>query len=225
MKKNTNSASLRLKAEKLIEEEPSTTRHKLSETETQKLIHELEVHQIELELQNEELLVAKAQADLAAGKYVELYDFSPSGYFTLSREGEILALNLCGSIIIGKERSFIINSMFGFFVTDETKPVFNHFLENVFKSQVKESCEVILPGNNDLPMYVHLSGKVTENGEQCLMTVIDITEQKLTEKELKRKLSELEIYYELAITREHKMIALKSEINLLLERIGEKAKY
>jgi hypothetical protein len=84
---------------------------------------------------------------------------------------------------------------------------------------------VILPGISELPMCVHLSGKVTENGEQCLMTVIDITEQKLAEKELKRKLSELEIYYELAITRERKMIALKSEINLLLERMGEKAKY
>jgi hypothetical protein len=97
----------------------------------------LEVHQIELELQNEELILAKTQADIAAGKYVELYDFSPSGYFTLSREGEILALNLCGSHIIGKERSFIINSMFGFFVTDETKPVFNHFLETYLTAKLK----------------------------------------------------------------------------------------
>jgi len=53
----------------------------------------------------------------------------------------------------------------------------------------------------------------------------DITERKLIEKALKRKLSELEIYYDLAITRERKMIALKSEINLLLERLGEKLKY
>lgn len=53
----------------------------------------------------------------------------------------------------------------------------------------------------------------------------DITERKVIEKALKRKLSELEIYYDLAVTRERKMIALKSEINLLLERLGEKLKY
>jgi len=53
----------------------------------------------------------------------------------------------------------------------------------------------------------------------------DVTDRRLIEKALKRKLSELEIYYELAITRERKMIALKGEINLLLGRLGEKAKY
>ena len=53
----------------------------------------------------------------------------------------------------------------------------------------------------------------------------DITDHKQTEIALKQKLSELEIYFDLAITRERKMIALKSEINLLLERLGEKLKY
>jgi PAS domain-containing protein len=73
-----------------------------SESEKLKLIHELEVHQIELELQNEELLLAKQQADSAIQKYTELYDFSPSGYFTLSREGIIIDANLTGSTMLGK---------------------------------------------------------------------------------------------------------------------------
>jgi len=219
------SAALRLKAEKLLENEPFNESSKLSENQMYRLIHELQIHQVELELQNEELISAKLQADRSACKYAELYDFSPSGYFTLSRDGEIRSLNLCGSALIGRNRSEVIGSMFGFFVSEETRPHFNHFLEKVFSSTIKETCEVTLAGNDDQPVCVNLCGKVSENGEQCLMTIIDITEQKSSEKALKRKLGELEIYYELAITRERKMIALKSEINLLLEKLGEKLKY
>ena len=83
-----------------------------SEAEKLKLIHELEVHQIELEMQNEELLLAKLQADSAIEKYTELYDFSPSGYFTLSQDGSILDANLTGSVMLGKERSNLINTKF-----------------------------------------------------------------------------------------------------------------
>jgi hypothetical protein len=75
----------------------NTSTTKLSEAETRKLIHELKVHQIELEMQNEELIQAKRQADIYIRKYAELYDFAPSGYFTLSAEGDICELNLTGS--------------------------------------------------------------------------------------------------------------------------------
>lgn len=110
-------------------------------------------------------------------KAEKLLENEPSN-FILSREGEILALSLCGSQIISKERSLIINSMFGFLLTDDTKPVFNLFLENVFSSKVEESCEVILSAIGNSPMDVNLCGKVSENGEYCLMTLTDITEHK-----------------------------------------------
>ena len=77
--------ALRRKAEELLKKKSSALSLNLSEADTIKLIHELEVHQIELEIQNEELILSRAQAISASEKYVELYDYAPSGYFTLSR--------------------------------------------------------------------------------------------------------------------------------------------
>jgi PAS domain S-box-containing protein len=146
-----------------------------------KLTHELEVHQIELETLNAELMQSKEQKEIAAKKYTELYDFAPSGYFTLSKEGKIIELNLSGAAILDRERSLLKHSSFDFFVSKDTKPTFNSFLEKVFNSNVKEDCEVILSTSEKLPVVVSLTGVVTKNGEQCLLTMIDITERKRAE--------------------------------------------
>src|ERR1035437_5705711 len=154
--------------------------------EMMKLIEELEVYQVELEMQNEELMRAKEQAETATEKYTELYDFAPSGYFTLSKEGKIIELNLTGAKMLGKERSRLKNDMFDFFVSNDTRPIFNLFLGKVFHSKVKESCEVTLSIKDHLPMYVHLTWIVTKNGEQCLVTVVDNTEHKQAEEALRK---------------------------------------
>jgi len=188
MKKDnkSNAATLRQKAEKLLKKKLLKTSSKLAEVDTLKLIHELQVHQIELELQNEELILAKEQAEVASEKYTELYHFAPSGYFTLSEEGKIIELNFRGAKMLGKERSKLKNNRFGFFVSDDTKPIFKHFLEKVFNSNAKECCEIALSTNGNSPMYAHLNGIVTKNGEQCLITMIDITERKLTEENMQK---------------------------------------
>lgn len=137
-----------------------------SNDETLEHAYELEVHQIELELQIEALFqersVAldtsnkyKVAAEIykdACEKYTELYDFAPSGHFTLSREGEIIELNFSGSQMLGKERLFLKNRRFGIFVSNDTKPIFNHFLTRVFHSKAKETCKVTLTTNDNLPM-------------------------------------------------------------------------
>jgi PAS domain S-box-containing protein len=177
----SDSEILRQKAEELLKLKPSGLGSPISETDMLKLIHELEVHQVELEMQNEELMLAKSAAQDA----VELYDFSPMGYYTLSREGQISNANRAGSKILGKERARLINSRFGFFVSDNTKPNFNLFIENVFCSKNKEECEVTLQTSTNLPMYVHLTGIVTNKGDQCLITIEDITDRKHAEEERK----------------------------------------
>ncbi len=186
MKKNNKSGPslLRQKAEELLKRRSLKTGSALSETEKLKLIHELEVYQIELELQNEELMLAKKQSDITTEKYTELYDFAPSGYFTLSSDGKIIELNLVGANILGKERSILRKSQFGFFVSNDTKSIFNLFLRNIFDSKVKEYCEVTLQMKNNNQVHVHLTGIAAENGEQCLVTVIDITQRKMMEEEL-----------------------------------------
>ena len=172
---------LKHKTEELLEEKQSITDSKLSEVETLKLIHELEVHQIELEMQKEELMLAKDQAEIATQKYTELYDFAPTGYFTLTNSGKVVELNLAGSELLRKQRSNLLNSQFGFFISDDTKSIFNNFLDNIFTKDVKEFCEVKLFLEDGSRMNAYLTGILSKNKDQALITIVDITELKATE--------------------------------------------
>jgi len=177
MKKDnkSDSALLRQKAEELLKKKSSGTASPLSEVESLRLIHELEVHQVELEMQNEELQRARAIAEVANDKYIRLYDFAPSGYFTLSVKGEIIELNISGARMLGKDRQHLKSSLFGFFVSEETKPIFSLFLEKAFKSKSKESCEVGVLTVGGSSIYIHLVGETSENGEQCQIAAVDVT--------------------------------------------------
>jgi len=186
MKKGTKSVSgtLRQKAESLLKKKTSKMSDQLSETETLKLIHELEVHQLELELQNEELTLAKERAELAVDKYTELYDFSPSGYFTLSQRGEIIELNLKASQMLGKDRAHLINRPLGFFISDKSKPIYSIFLQKVFFAKTTETCEITLSSDVNRPVYLHLSGIADNSKEKCMITAVDITDYKEAEAQL-----------------------------------------
>jgi len=128
-------------------------------------------------------------------QYAELYNFAPSSYFTLSKEGNIIRLNLSGSQMLGKDRTDLINSRFSLFVSDETRPIFNHFLGKVLSSKTKETCEVTLSVDSHFPVEVQLSGIVSGNGENCLITAVETFDIKkiaeLNKKELQRKNEEL----------------------------------
>ena len=193
MKKTTDtSALIRHKAEEALQEKQATSPSNFSESEIIRLIHELEVHQIELEMQNEELLLAKEQAEKAAQKYAELFLYAPAGYFTLSRSGEILELNLVASQIFGIEKHALLNRQFGAFVSEDTRPIFNEFLENIFKFHTRSSCDITLDTNLKVSKYLNLSGIHKENGEECLLTVVDISQSKQMEIELSNAIAQAE---------------------------------
>jgi len=176
---------LRQKAVDIFESRPLKSAEDLAETDVLKLYHELSVHQIELELRNEELIEAKENAaKLADEKYVELYDFAPSGYLTLSEEGEIITLNLCAAKMLGKERSHLKNNAFGFLVSNETSHLFDLFLGKIFNTKSIETCELSLAGKGILVSHVLLNGMITENGKRCLVTMVDISEFKKKEAQL-----------------------------------------
>ena len=221
---NSQEAILRQRALDILGKNPLKYETQLSETNLMKLILELEVHQVELEMQNEELQLAKSDILYASIKYTELYDFAPSGYFTLSKDGEIIELNLRGASMLGKERDHLQNSQFGFFVTNNTKPIFNKFLESVFNSKTEINCVLSLLTEVNLPIEVYLNGVVTNKGKQCLITVVDITEHMMLIA-LKKKADKLEIYKQVMEGRESKMMELKKEVNEVLKKYGEEEKY
>jgi len=177
-------SNLRQKAEEILNKKKSETACYPTESQYAEVIRELEVYQIELELQNEALRHLWAKTEVINDKYTGLFDFTPTGYFMLSLEGKIIELNLSGANMLGKERLRLKNSRFIGFISDETKPIFNIFLADVFNHKTKESCEVNLSVMENRPLYVHLNGIVSENEEQCLLTVVDITERKRLEEAL-----------------------------------------
>lgn len=148
-----------------------------------KLINELEVHQKELEIQNEELLIAKKLADSAIEKYRELYDFSPSGYFTINREGVIIEANRTSAEMLLKEGKDLVNTKFRSFVTPDTTMEFDIFLERLFTLKISECCEVNLQSATKTH-YVYLTGVVAEDEHFCHISVVDITQLNLIEKAL-----------------------------------------
>ena len=180
-KKKSDAFLLRQKAEDELAGRMNQEESPLSNTDLHQVIHELQVHQVELMMQNEELTKAKEESEAARIKYADLYDFAPAGYFTLNQEGEILQLNLCASKMVGKGRSLLIHSRLGFFISDDTKSYFSNFLHNIFKYQINEYCEITFLPNDSDPIFVQLNGTVTEDGELCLVTAVNITQRKIAE--------------------------------------------
>ncbi|MCX6306096.1 MAG: PAS domain S-box protein [Bacteroidetes bacterium] len=183
---NTDSSNLRRKAEALVKSKVSKHGGRLDEAGVHKLLHELEVNQIELELQNEELLVARSIAEDEAEKYAELYDYAPSGYLVLSPSGEILKLNHACARMIGKESSRLTGSTFAFFVSDDTRHLFNDFFQSIFTDMSGATCEVTLEVEDRQPISVHMDGRLSGSGGQCLATMVDITMRKQAEELLRQ---------------------------------------
>jgi hypothetical protein len=171
----TDEQMLRREAEEQLKKKQKNMGNSVIETDAVKLLHELQVHQIELEMQNEELRQANETAEMALKKFTMLYDFAPMGYFTLHRDGSISELNFTGAELLREKRFSLVNTNFKLFVYDESKAVFNKFFSKVFVSNAKESCEVMLGYDGNPLCQVYMEGIVTGEDRKCLLSVVDIS--------------------------------------------------
>ncbi len=178
----TDAKLLRRKAEEKLNENQQKKSFIKEETDVKKLLHELQVHQIELEMQNEELRQAYEIAETALKKYTLLFDLSPMGYFTLDPEGAICELNFAGAEILGERRFSLIDSNFKLFIAEGSRLVFNNFFRKVFTSNAKESCEVLLGYDKKTLCFVYMEGVVTDDDQKCLLSVVDISKFNLQNK-------------------------------------------
>ncbi len=167
--------SLRIKAEEQLNEISQKESVNEVEVDAKKLLHELQVHQIELEMQNEELRQAYATAEIALKKHTLLFDLSPLGYFTLNKEGSICELNFTGADMLSERRFSLIGSNFKLYVSEGSKVAFDVFLRTLYTSNAKESCEIVLGYNNKLLCSVYMEGVITEDDQNCLLSVFDIS--------------------------------------------------
>jgi PAS domain S-box-containing protein len=171
-------------------------------TDALALVHELQVHQIELEMQNDELRRARLEAEEALAKYSDLYDFAPIGLFTLDEQGRIVESNLTGARILGVERLYLSKKSFRRFVAPKDRPAFDDFCKNAFETSVKQTCELLLLKKDGAPVYARIEGTAREDFSrsrervepgECQIALIDITETKLAEKALRQLKNDLEL--------------------------------
>lgn len=156
-------STLRRQAEEQLKNR-SESEAEFAEADHLRLLHELQVHQIELELQNEELTQAYLEAQALRDKYWDLYDYAPVGYFTLSYLGDILEMNLCAAGMLGKERGSLIGRRLGDYIHLDSLQAFNQFL--VEASEAKDDVcanNLILRRNENEPIYVETRGRAFEH--------------------------------------------------------------
>ena len=166
---------LRRRAELLVRAKAPEADVSLSADETQRLLHELQVHQIELEMQNHELRQARNEAEQALAKYADLYDFAPVGYLTLDRDGMISAANLTSTMLLGIERSRLVGRSLSLSVAIETRPTFTFFLDKVFSGTSRETCELALLQEGNGSLFVQIEAVAAASGRECHVALIDIS--------------------------------------------------
>jgi signal transduction histidine kinase len=169
---------LRRRAERRMREQPVKKQQVAEYADAKRTLQELQIHQIELELQNEELRLTKAEVDAGLEKYTDLYDFAPVGYFTLASDGTIQQVNLTGTTMVGVQRSKLLGQRFGVLLDPQALRGFNDFLSQVFVDDAKQSGDFVLLRQDLPPLIINIAAKRQVHGKECHAVVMDITERK-----------------------------------------------
>lgn len=217
--------SLLSRAQKRLKEKEQEVNAIMSEEDALRLINVLHIHQVELEMQTEELEEARFRAEEALELYSNLYDFSPISYLTLNREGIIIKMNLCASNLFGMDRSHLMNTRFGIFVLEDYLPVFDNFFEKGFKDRTKQACELIVESKTSSRINVRVEAEFPADKEMCNLSLIDITDIIKSKEELRLINEELTQFIRITLGNDFRMIELKQEINDLCAKANQPPRY
>jgi PAS domain S-box-containing protein len=180
---------LRARAEETLGRRKSVQETLLTPEGQKAQFHELQVHQVELEIQNEELIRTRNAAEELRDKYLDLYDFAPVGYFVLDINGHIIEVNLTGASLLGQERQVMIRQRFHAYLKPGSFNAFNEFRKKLVETGEKQTCEVELKGRNGAVIHAHINGLPLLNKQQkadrIWIILTDITDRKLAEEALK----------------------------------------
>jgi signal transduction histidine kinase len=194
-KKKDLKKDLRIRAEKELDSKMNGI-EKMSSEDLKYLIHELNVHQIELEIQNEELKEARLQLEVSLDKYSDLYNLAPIAYFTLDKNGQIEDINTTGSSMLVTEKHFLINKRFQNFIQQNHKERFHLFLSRIFSTHIKQVCELEIIDKENKTNQVQLIGipvkDVFKDSYDCRIAMIDITDQVAAKEIIRSNIEEKE---------------------------------
>ncbi len=185
--KNDLSDALRKRAEEILAGQGVEAQE--ADPRVQEILHELLVHQVELEMQNEELRRAQEEIDRAGNRYADLYDFAPLGYFIFDRAGLVLEANLTGAALLGVDRASLVRQPFSVFVERASQKKFYAHLNATQRDGRKGTCEITMERRDGTRIEARLeSAPVAEkDGTVSIRTALsDITESKKAEGERAR---------------------------------------
>ena len=159
----------------------------LSPVAAGQIVHELRVHQIELEMQNEELRESQAALDEVRARYFDLYDLAPIGYCTVSEQGLIVQANLTVASLLGTTRSALVKQALTRFIHQVDEDSYYLFRNRLVGSGEPQSCELRMKKNDGTQLWVHLAATVAQGAQGALelrVVLSDINERKQAEQAL-----------------------------------------
>lgn len=187
------------------------------------LIQELEIHQIELEMQNEELRRAQLELEQSRSRYFSLFELAPVGYFTLDKNGVILDANLTSAVLLGTEGMNLIRKKFFHFITPDSQDAFYLHCQKLSRTSMKQTCELKLKKKDGGEFYaelvITLDRDTQENREKFRITLNDIDERKRAQQKLieyQARLKSLALQLTTVEEREKRRLAI-----LLHDNVGQ----
>lgn len=187
-------SNLRERAEARLKKDPNH-HHDQDPRALQNTIQELQIHQIELEIQNQELREAQNDLGKMRDKYTQLFNLAPIGYFTFSREGVVLEANLTAATQLNIERRYLINSPFIVALASESRDTFFAHFRKVLETGTRQSCEVKIKRQDKSVFHAWIesvplpdeAGEMTRIGS----AILDISRQKDAEQALKNAATDI----------------------------------
>ena len=184
-------------AEKIVREKADRSLKKqeaISTEETLRILHELQVHQIELQMQNEEMGRAQAELNAARTRYFDLYDLAPVGYVTVSEQGVILEANLTAATLLGVARGTLVKLLLTRFILKEDQDIYYLHRKQLLDTGEPQACELRIVKKDGTAFWAHLAETMAkdESGARvCRVVMSDITERKKAESQREAMLEAL----------------------------------
>ncbi len=182
VKKRYKSSALRQAAEEKLD----LVSMELTPRSAEELLHELQVHQIELEMQNEALRQAQIDLEASRDRYVDLYEFAPVGYISLTSTGLIEQLNLTGSTLLGENRNQLTQKRFAHFVVPKDRGLWQQVFMRVVGCNDNMSCDLQLQRNNGTLFHAHLDCRHIDGDRPPVrITLTDVSDRFHADEELR----------------------------------------
>ncbi len=182
-------ANLRKRAEEMTGADEPQRAESMSPEEAGRMLQELRVHQIELQMQNEELRRAQLELDAARTRYFDLYDLAPVGYVTVSEEGLILEANLTAARLLGVERGALVKRRLTSFILPEDGDIYYRLRKQLLETELQQVSELRMVRPDGVQFWARVEAAAAEDagGASVLRVVIsDITERKRAEEYIRR---------------------------------------